>query len=324
MAVSTGFSQVLCRVGEDFHARLPSYHKSRAEGLVTLTSVMLEVKSANMNELAAGLPRDIVSKEHRYQYVERVLANRHIDSDEIMAAYAGEIFRRLSNNGQVIVLMIDQSKINALNQVLMVSVRIRDRALPVAWRVRATHGNIGFEVQEEVLDEVRKWLPEGAAVMLAGGRFYGTAALIAWCQQAGWDYRIRLKGNLTLQHQGGELLTGEIRDLCPEGIENAELYGSGVRTNIGVLHEEGHGEPWIIAMRARPGKYSVLDYGLRWGIEPMFSNFKSRGFGLMQSQIKRPERLQRLILVMALAMYWAVSCGAFDARQNHERKEKKA
>lgn len=59
----------------------------------------------------------------------------------------------------------------------------------------------------------------------------------------------------------------------------------------------------------------MLDYGLRWGIESMFSDFKSRGFGLMQSQIKKPERLERLILVMSMALYWAVSCGAFAEQQ---------
>jgi hypothetical protein len=32
--------------------------------------------------------------------------------------------------------------------VLMVSVRIAKRALPVAWRVRRTRGNIGFATQE--------------------------------------------------------------------------------------------------------------------------------------------------------------------------------
>ena len=31
-----------------------------------------------------------------------------------------------------------------------------------------------------------------------GDRFYGTADLIGWCQQRGWDYRLRLKGNLVV------------------------------------------------------------------------------------------------------------------------------
>ena len=59
-----------------------------------------------------------------------------------------------------------------------------------------------------------------------------------------------------------------------------------------------------------PGKYSVLDYGIRWGIEAMFSDFKSRGFGITQSQITRTDRFERLILVLTIAMYTAISTGS--------------
>ena len=112
-------------------------------------------------------------------------------------------------------------------------------------------------------------------------------------------------------------------DWLPGGLERAELYGSGVVTNIGLLHEKGHPEPWIIALDAHPNPYTTLDYGLRWGIEPMFSDFKSRGFGIAQSHIERPGRLERLILIMATAMYWAVSCGAADAQKAAKSNGKK-
>ncbi len=323
MAVLRGLSPVVGAIAEDFEERLPGFHKSRREGLVTLVAVMVETRSANLMELAAGLPRAIGSKDHRYQYISRLLGNAKINCDEVMAVYAGEIFTRLAAQGQTIVMMLDQSKVNEFNEVLMVSVRIGKRALPVAWRVRRTRGAIGFATQEDVLNEVRGWLPADATVMLAADRFYGTAKLIGWCQDAGWGYRIRLKGNLSLGHEGGEMTTGEALSLMPGGLEGAELYGSGVVTNIGLLHEKGHPEPWIIAMDARPSKYTTLDYGLRWGIEPMFSDFKSRGFGLTQSHIERPERLERLILVMAIAMYWAVSCGAAENRKAAESGEKR-
>ncbi len=322
MVVSRGLSAVLQAIEGDFEERLPGYHKSRREGLVTLSAVMLETRSANLMELAASLPREIGSKDHRYQYISRLLGNGKIDCDEVMAAYAGEICTRLAAQGQTIVLMLDQSKVNDFNEVLMVSLRIANRALPVAWRVRQTKGNIGFATQEDLLNAVASWLPPEAAVMLAADRFYGTAKSIAWCQEAGWGYRIRLRGNLSLGHDGGEMTTGEAVSLMPGGLEGAELSGSGVVTNIGLLHEKGHPEPWIIAMDARPGKYTTLDYGLRWGIEAMFSDFKSRGFGLTQSHIERPDRVERLILVMAMAMYWAVSCGAAEARKAAESGEK--
>jgi len=308
-------SALIEAIEEDFKERLPGYHKSRREGLTTLAGVMLEARSANLMELAAALPRQIGAAEHRYQYIERQLMNPAADAEAVIKPYALQAIERLAAGGQTIVLQMDQSHINDTNEVLMVSARLRKRAVPVAWRVRSTQGNIGFGVQKELLDGVLGWLPAGVSVMLAADRFYGTAQLIGWCRKAGWSYRIRLKGNLTLAHEGGELTTGEVAARLPRGVTGAELYGSGVVTNIGVLHEKGHKEPWIIAMDANPSRYTVLDYGMRWGIENMFSDFKSRGFGLMQSRIQKPDRLERLILIMSIALYWAISCGMFAEHQ---------
>src|SRR3954465_11172513 len=42
-----------------------------------------------------------------------------------------------------------------------------------------------------------------------------------------------------------------------------------------------------------------LEYGQRWAIEPMFSDFKSRGFGVADTRIRYADRLDRLLLVMA-------------------------
>jgi hypothetical protein len=109
--------------------------------------------------------------------------------------------------------------------------------------MRRTRGNIGFATQEDLLNEVRGWLPADTAVMPAADRFYGTAKPIGWCQDADWSYCIRLKSNLSLGHEGGEMTTGEAFSLMPGGLEGAEHYGPGVVTNIGLLHETGHRSP---------------------------------------------------------------------------------
>lgn len=77
-------------------------------------------------------------------------------------------------------------------------------------------------------------------------------------------------------------------------------------------------------MSERPGYLRILEYSQRWGIEPMFSDFKSRGFGVEDTQIGYADRLDRLILVMALALYWAVSTGQWDALHHATPNEKKA
>ena len=104
--------------------------------------------------------------------------------------------------------------------------------------------------------------------------------------------------------------------------EGVALTGKRAVINIGIIHDPGSAEPWIIAMSAKPGYLTTLDYSKRWAIEPMFSDFKSRGFGIEQTQIHYPDRVGRLILVMALALYWAVSTGMWDAAESPAPDEK--
>ena len=95
-------------------------------------------------------------------------------------------------------LILDQSRVSERHQVLLLALRWGERALPLAWRGEETEGAIGFRVQQGLLDAVAAWLPEEVRVCLLGDRLYGTPALIGHCQLLGWDYRLRLKGNLRL------------------------------------------------------------------------------------------------------------------------------
>jgi len=84
-----------------------------------------------------------------------------------------------------------------------------ERAIAVAWRGKETSGGIGFEEQKPLLEAVFARLPPESSVLLVDDRFYGTAALIRGCQEHGWHYRRRLRENLTLPHEGGEITTRE-------------------------------------------------------------------------------------------------------------------
>ena len=260
----------------------------------------------------------------RYQWISRFLSNTHINVEEIMHPYAIEIFKRLAQGGGTLILMIDQSKVASGHEVLMVSVRLRDRAVPVMWKVVKTSGEIGYKEQKELLKKVQSFIPSGAKVVLMGDRFYGTSDLIFYCQELKWDYRLRLKGNLLVESEEiGETTTGELGRSRIKFVENVFLTKRKVKTNIGFARESGHPETWIIAMASKPSFYKTMDYGMRFGIEGLFSDLKSRGFSIEDSQLKHAERLERLLLVMALALYWAVSTGLWDEQHNPFPYEKK-
>src|SRR4051794_25066629 len=168
--------------------RLPRQHKAQRDGLALLTATMLDVRSANLMDLAASLPRAAERLDMRYQWISRLLGDRLIEVDAVMAPYAREVLARLAADGRTVVLMIDQTRATERHQVVMVAARVGGRALPLAWRVEATEGAIGFPEQREA---VARLLPVGGRPVLMGDRFYGTPDLIAWCRARDWGWRLK-------------------------------------------------------------------------------------------------------------------------------------
>lgn len=310
-------------ISADLQARLAGQRKTQREKLALLVATMLDVRSANLMDLAASLPRPAEQLATRYQWIKRLLANDLVDSDAVMAPYGREMLARLAERGETLVLMIDQTQATELHQAVMVAVRVGGRALPLAWRVKQTRGAIGFAEQRQALLAVAAILPEGIKPVLMGDRFYGSPDLIAWCRSRGWRWRLRLKQDLLVFEGGGESTLAECFARGQHMLTDIGLTAKRVVTNVAMVHEAGHPEPWIIALSEAPSVHRAFDYGLRWGIEAMFSDFKTRGFGIEDSHIRIPRRLDHLILVMALALYWAVSTGMWDGANRPTTLEKK-
>src|SRR3954454_10516832 len=104
--------------------RLPGQRKTQRDKLALLVATMLQVRSANLMDVAACLPRPAERLDSRYQWIKRFLANTHVVSDAVMAPYGREVLTRLSAQGQTVVLLIDQTQVNERHQAVMVAVRL--------------------------------------------------------------------------------------------------------------------------------------------------------------------------------------------------------
>src|SRR6201989_3710718 len=120
--------------------RLPKQRKTQRDKLAVLVATMLHVRSANLVELAAGLPRESDRWDMGYQWISRFLANDLVGCDTVMEPFAREILARLAETGEPIPLILDQIKASDRHQILMLSVRWGERALPLAWRVEENAG----------------------------------------------------------------------------------------------------------------------------------------------------------------------------------------
>ena len=57
-----------------------------------------------------------------------------------MKGFIPELLYALTTNGQVAILMLNQSQVGNGFECLMVSLRFGERAISVAWRVKKTKG----------------------------------------------------------------------------------------------------------------------------------------------------------------------------------------
>ena len=305
-----GVAHVASVIEEDLEDRETGLQKPHIKGLADdLCASVLASRSSNTGEWIALLPRTSCKEKSRERYISRFLANELICPVSVMEGFIPELMEMAGSNGKTVILSLDQSKISDGFECLMISLPVGERAIPVVWHVIETKVAIGFDVQERLLEDANAMIPEGLSILLAADRFYGTSALIGWCQKQGWQYRIRLKGNLIFQHEGAEITASQAAQMQMAALENAIFNNTTLKTNIGILHESGHKEHWFIAMDCKPSKYKILDYGMRWGIERLFSDFKSRGFGITKTHLKQTARIERLILILTIALYWAISTG---------------
>src|SRR5436190_14740779 len=120
-----GIEQLAETVATDMEQRLPGQRKTqRGKLALLLVATMLEVRSANLMDVAACLPRPAERLDSRYQWIKRFLANTHVVSEAGMAPYGREVLTRLSAQGQTVVLLIDQTPVNERHQAVMVAVRL--------------------------------------------------------------------------------------------------------------------------------------------------------------------------------------------------------
>ena len=89
-----GIETVAAALDADLAARLPSQNKKQREGLALLVATALQVRSVNLNELAAALPRAAERLDMRYQWISRLLGNALIDIGAVMAPFAREVLAR--------------------------------------------------------------------------------------------------------------------------------------------------------------------------------------------------------------------------------------
>ncbi|BAP56544.1 hypothetical protein THII_2247 [Thioploca ingrica] len=195
------------RVQNSLEEIFPQWRQTVTRKLSLAVGAMLEGQTPNPVELSQLLPLQPKRPDRREQWLRRLLKNSLLNCTVVMTPFATRELSKAGQNQQTIWLGLDQSDLGNRMALLIISVRVGGRALPLAWKAQTGTANMGFEAQKELLECVLSWLPTGAQVLLLAARFYPSFGLFEWLHSPGWKYRLRLKSKVLASPGWGEETT---------------------------------------------------------------------------------------------------------------------
>jgi hypothetical protein len=198
--------------------------------------------------------------------------------------------------------------------VVYLSVVYRGRAVPLVWCVlQSQSASVAFAVYEPLLQQAARLLPDGANVVFLGDRGFANLCLLRAVRALGWHYRVRLKGRTWVYRHGHGTY---LQRLCP-AVGQAHFYHKVLITKrqFGPVYlalarpSTSPDDPWYVVSDEPTDLTTFDEYGLRFDTEELFLDEKSANFQLESSELDDVAALNRLALVLAVAILILTSWG---------------
>jgi hypothetical protein len=327
---------------------MPRLHGHQAKTLGLWVYGALLAGSVRPPAVAEALLRHGVSTA-RLPSVERRLgrwlSNPRLDVERLWQACLPALLRGWRQAGKPARLVLDATPLAGRAVVLYLGLWVHGRALPLAWEVlpgQRAWDEEQWSVVARLFARAQPLLAGVATTLLADRGLVGHP-LVALCQQQGWHYVLRLEGQHCCQPQPGcqpppaaDASAGWVRvdALVARG---QDWYGpvrlwkkaDPVDGFLTVYWEPTAAQPWILFSDQPAQPRRLLEYADRMAVEATFQDAKSRGWQVEDLPIVARDRLNRLLLILALtlwlALHYAASClhhGQRAQLDRHDRRDK--
>jgi Transposase DDE domain len=318
-------------------ACLPELHGHRSKTLAFFVLGVVLAGSTRLPRVAETLGGLSAAKTPSIERrLARFLANDHMAVVPVWTRLLGQFLSFWRDRRLVFVL--DATALDARATVLYLGLLVHSRLLPVSWQVLPVHEpweQRQWDVVGALLDRVIPHLGTADCTLLADRGLVGHA-LVQLCQQRGWHYILRVSVQHTCQPTRGRGTRGWIpcRQLVPQ--RGRCWYGpvrlwqeQPLSAQLSATWEPNRPEPWIVLSDRPAGRRRVREYALRMRVESTFQDLKRRGWDLEGTVIADRARLDRLLLVVFLSLWWlahlAASCLHHGQRarfDRHDRRDK--
>jgi len=295
------------------HTRANSHAEQHLNTLTLLICGIVGAQHVQLDKLASHAPIRGRKNESLITRYRRFVKHKHITTDALWLPFARPLLAGLAQ--LPLTILLDGTTAGRGCVVLMASVVYRGHAIPLLWTVvKGKKGHLSEALHCALIDRLQALIPPDATVTLLGdGEFDGTE-LQSKLRARTWEYVCRTATNILISAADRVFTVGALPLARGEAVYmtnvrmTAKQYGPILLLGV---WDAKHNEPiYLITSLADPDD-AYERYRLRFRIEGMFANHKSRGFRIDKSHLAAPERLARLVIATSLAYVWIHAAAGF-------------
>lgn len=215
-------------------------------------------------------------------------------------------------SAEKVYLVMDCTKVGPKCRVLVIALVYHGTVLPIIWQtLKGKKGHVKGEFQKALLEKVQVYFDGSRQVIVLGDAEFSNDQVIGWLGTHGWYFVFRFQSNYRVQtapetswlsaqkaYEAGRPQAGQV--YYWQNVTFTELHQ---RPNLtmSIQWNEHEAEPLCLVSNLPRCAQPHRLYDLRYWIETLFSNCKSRGFALGRCQMVTPAHIDRLLLAVAIA-----------------------
>ena len=309
---------------------LPDARITRVRTLALLVLGLLWAETVSLPRIAAELPGAACDPSHERR-LRRWLSNPQVVVTSLWQTLLPPLVAHLC--GRKVILVFDPTPLTTRATVLILGMVHGYRVLPLAWRIVPQQDGEWAVSQNDLMgdlmQEVQAVLPTDCAVTLVVDRQIGGTAILDACAEIGWHVVARIKaprsqpvywrsGPTAAPQPIWDLITGPGQHWGGMG----QLYPSRGWRAVGltIWWDRDQDDPWVLISDRPGGQARAHEYRRRARCEATYQDCKSRGFQLEATRLSTLERIDRLLLAMHLAYWWAIRLGLDVIRHGERRR----
>lgn len=277
--------------------------------LIWLLQVHRQVR---IERLASSFPYPIKC-ESRRKKIQRFLVLPKLSLPLLWFPLIEKIIKNQFKDSDRLIITLDRTQWKT-NNILMISVIWKKRALPIYWIVLNKQGSSNFREQVAVIRPVLR-LFKKYNIVIIGDREFRSTTLAGWLSKKKIHFILRLNKNTLIKRQyksfyplnslpiepGNKVIYRRVLITQENQKDRFNVVGYWKRK----YNSKQLSNPWYLITNLDDKGEVIKIFSSRGGIEAMFRDCKSGGYNLEGTKANS-QRLTNLILLIALA--YTASC----------------